>query len=182
MCLCLDRGEHDATSPFSARSNDSRFDRWNTLLNQLRKWHGRRVVELRALVELEDHESTFPVVLFSSSAGMLANAIYHTAMSLLLSRQPRDVALCDNIDKDWAESAEASRIWHARRVCGIAVNSTEQYAESWDPCMIAAFFCAAKCMTEQAQQKDLIACLEAIKTAGWRVDKLIHKLHREWGL
>ncbi|KAH8686286.1 hypothetical protein BGZ61DRAFT_589509 [Ilyonectria robusta] len=184
MGLCFEPSEHSTTTQAAepAHPRGSRLDRWKAVLAELQGWYDGRPPELRSLAELENQETVFPTVLFTSSAGMSANVIYHMAMHLLLSHKPRAMPHhAHELDQDRAEAANTSPLWHSRRVCGIALTGKEQYAQCWDPCMIAAFFFAARRMTHQTQQRELLACLENVKTAGWRLDKLIHRLRREWG-
>ncbi|KAF7558014.1 hypothetical protein G7Z17_g314 [Cylindrodendrum hubeiense] len=184
MSLCFEVPKDSITPRATAAAGHhvSRLDRWKSLLSELQLWYADRPPDLQSLAELDDHQSIFPVVLFTSGAGMTANALYHTAMYLLLSDKLRPIPPVDGHNQYQTEAASTSPIWHSRRVCGIALTGKEQYAQCWDPCMIAAFFLAARRMTHQAQQKELIECLESVKTAGWRVDKLTHRLCMEWGI
>ncbi|KAH7136930.1 hypothetical protein B0J13DRAFT_82682 [Dactylonectria estremocensis] len=155
-----------------------RLERWRTLLEELQVWYEDRPPELRSLAEFEDHQTIFPLILFTSAGAMCANVMFHTAMHILLSHKPRTAR---PLEQDESEPTNMSPLWHARRVCGIASTSHEQYAQCWDPCMIAAFFYAARRMTHQTQQEELLSCLESVKMAGWRVDTLSQRLRREWG-
>lgn len=183
MGLCFEPSGYSTTTQAAepAHPHGSRLDRWKVILAELQSWYDGRPPELRSLAELENQETVFPTVLFTSSAGMSANVIYHMAMHLLLSHEPRMSHHAHELDQDPGKFANTSPLWHLRRVCGIALTGKEQYAQCWDPCMIAAFFFAAQRMTHQTQQRELLACFESVKTAGWRLDKLIHRLRQEWG-
>ncbi|KAH7125894.1 hypothetical protein EDB81DRAFT_201844 [Dactylonectria macrodidyma] len=152
-----------------------RLEIWKTLLAKLQAWYEDRPPEFRPLAEFEDHRTISPLILFTSAAATCANVMCHIAMNILLSHKPRTA------QQDESESTNMSPLWHARRVCGIASTSHEQYAQCWDPCMIAAFFYAARRMTHQSQQDELLLCLQSLKAAGWRVDTLSQRLRREWG-
>ncbi|KAI0115113.1 hypothetical protein F4814DRAFT_306916 [Daldinia grandis] len=159
----------------------SRVAKWKELSNELRKWQMRRPPELEQLMEVEGREATFPVVIFAGGAGISSNTLYHTAMLLLLGNRPQSISLADLNRSSELDIAQMSPLWHARRVCGIALNSEPEHTHCWDPCMIAAFALAARRMTHPTQQNDIVACLSRVKAAGWHIDSLIQKLRDEWG-
>lgn len=175
MNLCLEPPENSTSN--AASTHESRVESWQNVLAALRAWHADRPQGLQPLIELEKSGTAFPTVLFTSSAGVNANAMYHTAMHILLSHKPRTIRPRDG--QDQGEAAHMSPLWHARRICGVALAS--EHAGCWDPCMIAAFFFAARRMTHQDQQRDLLACLQGVRAAGWRVDGLVRRLREEWG-
>ncbi|EXJ77779.1 hypothetical protein A1O3_10008, partial [Capronia epimyces CBS 606.96] len=154
---------------------------WKVLLEKLWKWHTRRPTEIHALVDAEDREASFPTIIFTSSAGVSANITYHTSMLLLFSHQPCAISPVDWHSMTGADEAQMSPLWHARRVCGIALNSDPEHTKCWDPCLIAAFTLAAQQMTHPAQQTDLLACLDRVRAAGWHIDGLVRKLREHWG-
>jgi hypothetical protein len=186
MNLCLpvpEAGEDAAPSraAFSSTGGMSRVTRWSTLLDELWAWQRNRCPELQQLVEVEGREATFPTVIFASGAGIVANTLYHTAMFLLLRNRPQSISLTEHHGKPELDAAQMSPLWHARRVCGIALNSDPEHTHCWDPCMIAAFSLMARRMTHASQQNDIIACLGRVKVAGWHIDGLVQKLRDEWG-
>ncbi|KAH8660274.1 hypothetical protein BX600DRAFT_513893 [Xylariales sp. PMI_506] len=156
-------------------------EKWKALLAELLRWYTSRPPELQTLVELEGWEAAFPSVIFTNSAGIWANVIYHTVMLLLLNHRPRSVSMAEWQKSAAVDKGHFSPLWHARRVCGIALGTDPELTRCWDPCMIAAFSIAARRMTHPAQQRDLVACLNRVKAAGWRVDSVIQGLHEEWG-
>jgi hypothetical protein len=185
MSLCLQLPAQEAMPAeiaLSAPTGTSRAEKWKALLEELWECQTTRLTEVQALMEAEDDgEATFPAVLFTSAAGISANITYHTAMLLLLDHQPRTISLTDWHSKTGADVAQTSPFWHARRVCGIALNSDPEHTKCWDPCMIAAFSLAARRMTHPAQQNNLLACLDGVRAAGWRIDGLVRRLREEWG-
>lgn len=204
MTLCLpipEVADSDATPSQDAvstlTSGVSRVARWKQLIDGLQIWRRNRPPELQPLIEVEEghNASTFPTVIFPTGAGISANTLYHTAMLLLLSNKPQSISLAEwqqqqqqhgNSVLDDAAAATAhmslSPLWHARRVCGIALNSDPEHTHCWDPCMIAAFSLAARRMTHPSQQHEVLACLGRVKMAGWHVDGLVKRLRDEWGL
>jgi hypothetical protein len=184
MTLCLpspEEGDTPLSSARRARANEtSRPIEWTALLEGLWKWYSRRPTDFQALIEFENHEATFPTILFTSAAGVSVNMIYHTAMLLLLTHWPPSIMLVDCFTKAGADHAQISPHWHARRVCGIALNSDPEHTRCWDPCMIAAFSLAARLTRNPNQRNDIFGCLNSVRTAGWRVDGLVRKLHEEW--
>lgn len=174
MNLCLEPPE-DSITPAPSSLSD-RVDNWNALLASLRAWYTTRPLDLQPIASLESRGAAFPSVLFTNSAGIFANMMYHTAMTILLNHKPRGIPPLNSSDE--AEIAQMSPLWHARRVCGIAVTCD---GACWDPCMIAAFFVAARRMTHEEQQKELLACLDRVHSSGWHIDGIIRRLREEWG-
>ncbi|KAK6950117.1 hypothetical protein Daesc_008443 [Daldinia eschscholtzii] len=186
MNLCLpisEGGDYVASSQavVSPLIGASCVAKWKDLLNGLQEWQMHRPHELRQLMEVEGHEATFPIVIFAGGAGVSSNILYHTAMLLLLSHRPQSISLSELSRNSKLDVAQTSPLWHARRVCGIAVNSEPEHTRCWDPCMIAAFSVAARRMTHPAQQNDIIAYLGRVKAAGWHIDGLVQRLREEWG-
>ncbi|KAI1467186.1 uncharacterized protein F4812DRAFT_52609 [Daldinia caldariorum] len=184
LCLPVSEGENYAASPQAVASpliGAPEVAKWKELLNALQEWQMHRPQELRQLIEVEGLEATFPIVIFVGSAGISANALYHTAMLLLLSNRPQSISFTE-LSRDLnLDAAQTSPLWHAHRVCGIALNSEPEHTHCWDPCMIAAFSVAARRITHPTQQNDIIAHLDRVKTAGWNIDGLVRKLREEWG-
>lgn len=191
MNLCLPvlqaGDDNDAAPPRATASTlvggASRVARWKQLLGKLWTWQADRPPELQPLVEVEGREATFPTVTFPSGAGISSNTLYHTAMLLLLDNQPQSISPLTKWDgkPELDAAAQFPPLWHARRVCGIALNSDPEHTRCWDPCMIAAFWVAARRMTHPSQQNDILACLDRVKRADWHIDGLVQRLRDEWG-
>jgi hypothetical protein len=187
MILVHPASERDEGAPAQADSLATpptmppQSTRWKALLDNLFAWYTNRPLELKTLIDVEDREAAFPTLLFTSGVGIWANTIYHTAMFLLLNQRPRSISLAEWQKSNMADKGQVSPLWHARRVCGIAVNSNPELTRCWDPCMIASFSIAARRMTHSVQQSGLIACLNRVKSLSWRVDGIIEGLHEEWG-
>ncbi|KEF63232.1 uncharacterized protein A1O9_01209 [Exophiala aquamarina CBS 119918] len=184
MTLCLPLSEEeDSLVPPSQSTREkekSRLTDWTHLLDQLWKWHSSRPTEVQALIEIDDHEATFPTILFTSSAGIFVNMTYHAAMLLLLDHWPSNNLLVPFSSKAGVVETQVSPLWHARRVCGIALNSDPEHSKCWDPCMIAEFALAARLTPNPNQRNELLVCLDKVRMAGWRVDGLVRRLREEW--
>ncbi|PTB68123.1 hypothetical protein BBK36DRAFT_1114509, partial [Trichoderma citrinoviride] len=114
----------------------------------------------------------FPTLYFTSGAGTFANQLYHTAMMLILAQKPRTLQV------DQRRSWSLSRLWHAQRICGISVNNNRY--ECWDPCLLASFYLAARHMTHETQQREILIGFNRIGALGWRVDGFVERLLQEW--
>ncbi|KAF7563244.1 hypothetical protein G7046_g848 [Stylonectria norvegica] len=177
LTLCLEPREPNTPEDVAAYGK-TRVDRWKALVTDLSDWHSRRPLSVKPLTVFEGSPTSFPTVLFTSAAGVVVNMLYHTAMLLLTSHKHRSTGSIGLRDQETGLIIPMSPLWHSRRICGIA-STTD--GRCWDPCMIAAFFMAARRMTHPDQQKQLLLCISRVRVAGWRVDSLIQKLHNEWG-
>lgn len=133
------------------------------------------------MVEMDGGDETlFPVVLFTNGAAVFANQLYHTAMLLLLQNKPRTLQAATAAGKK-SSSSSMSPLWHAQRVCGIALNNDRR--DSWDLCLVASLYLAAQRMTYEPQQKAILECFDRIKSmTGWHVDGFSTKVREDWGL
>ncbi|KAM0328752.1 hypothetical protein ACHAQA_005165 [Verticillium albo-atrum] len=149
--------------------------RWTMISDALSTWYANRPQEFRPMIEMEIDESLFPVVLFTNGAAVFANQLYHTAMLLLLQNRPRTLAAGPR------KAPAMSPLWHAQRVCGIAVNNDRR--DSWDLCLVASLYRAAQRMTYEPQQLAILGCFEKIKAVtGWDVNSFVEKVREDWGL
>ncbi|KAI1324686.1 hypothetical protein F5Y16DRAFT_380068 [Xylariaceae sp. FL0255] len=167
-------------NPSSLLTDASDVNTWKTLFMKLLKWHLNRPPDLQELMESDEPGAVFPTVIFCTGAGISSNVLYHAAMSLILSYAP-DQTYFD----EWAleielESPKMSPVWHASRVCGIAINSEPEHTLCWDPCMMSALAFAARCITDTSERYAIINCLRRVELAGWHVDSLIRRLHDGW--
>ncbi|KAH8657698.1 hypothetical protein BX600DRAFT_499785 [Xylariales sp. PMI_506] len=160
--------------------NESRIAAWKALLNKLWIWQTKRPPKLKAILEVEGHEFELPTVIYASGAGVSSNTLYHMAMHLLLSNKPYPISLAECPKYIGLGSAQMSPYWHARRVCGIAVNSDPEHTNCWDPLMVAAVSLTARHMIHPSQQRDIMACLSHTKAAGWYTEGLVQRLRDEW--
>ncbi|KAL4870846.1 hypothetical protein BDV12DRAFT_165344, partial [Aspergillus spectabilis] len=160
-------------------------DSWLQTFEELTEWHFLRPQEFQPMVEVElssedlNPGSEFPLLLFTNGAAALCNQLYHTAMLLILECKPR-TALLNHLHRDHhLHSAVLSPLWHAQRVCGIALNNDRR--ECWDPCLLASFLLAARYMTHEAQQVEIVQGIERIyELTGWSVGEYLTHLREEW--
>jgi hypothetical protein len=155
---------------------------WMKMAEDLDNWYQERPQGFQPMLELEvdkvdkgiESVQDFPVVLFANGAGIFSNQLYHTAMLLLLHSRPRTARLTD------FRSATMSPLWHAQRICSIALNNERR--ECWDPCLLASFLTAARRMTHETQQRKIIRGLSSIREiTGWDVGDQLHDLEKGWG-
>lgn len=189
MTLCLPTPEDKATADLTkhtarAKEAASQTTEWTTLLEGLWRWYSSRPTEMQALVEIGDshegEEAVFPTILFTASVGISVNMSYHAAMFLLLTHWPSSIFLVDCFNSIGADPAQMSATGHARRVCGIAINSDPEHTKCWDPCMIASFALAARSTTLPSQRNEILSCLNQVRMAGWRIDGLVRRLRDGW--
>lgn len=154
---------------------------WVQLIEELQQWYRERPREFQPMLELEmddqlaGPERSFPVILFANGAGLFGNQLYHTAMFLLLHNRPRTARIAD------FHSVAMSPLWHAQRICSIALHNDRR--ECWDPCLLASFLLAARRMTHESQQHEVVRGFDRIRTVtGWNTNNCLHSLRGEWCL
>ncbi|KAJ5971491.1 uncharacterized protein N7479_001409 [Penicillium vulpinum] len=154
---------------------------WIQLVEELQQWYRERPREFQPMLELEmddqlaGPEISFPVVLFANGAGLFGNQLYHTAMLILLRNRPRTARIAD------FHSVAMSPLWHAQRICSIALHNDRQ--ECWDPCLLASFLLAARRMTHESQQHEVVRGFDRIRTVtGWNTNNCLQSLRTEWCL
>lgn len=165
-------------------------DTWFQIFEELSQWHHLRPQEFQPMVELSQDESDmtagseFPLLLFTNGTGALCNQLYHTAMLFMLHCKPRTATtvLNQNHHQEYQHHARVlSPLWHAQRVCGVALNNDR--AECWDPCLPASFLVAARHMTHESQQVEIMRGFNRIHgLTGWGVGDYLTQLREEWSL
>ena len=140
---------------------------WTELFNSLQLWYTNRPQDFKPVVELQDApDGLFPVLLFTNSAAILANQLYHTSMLLMLQHRPRTI-----------RPPNASPLRHAQMVCGISLSNDEH----WDFSLVSSFFLAARGMTYLAQQDAICAKLAALsRKTSWNISSLASRLRETW--
>ncbi|KAH8899977.1 hypothetical protein GQ53DRAFT_205930 [Thozetella sp. PMI_491] len=178
VVLCA-RAANLAAGKYTVNSlgqQDNLVTAWTKLAEDLASWHGRRPQECKPVAEVDGAGETFPIVLFTSGAGVLGNQLYHTAMLLLLQNRPRTIKL----GAQTKPSSTMSALWHAQRICGIALNNDRR--ECWDPALVSSFVLAAKIMTHEAQHRAVLDGLDKIaRLTGWAMDHHKAALRFDWG-
>lgn len=150
---------------------------WRLIAEELNAWYCSRPEKLQPVVELDhsptDAEPLFPAILFTNGAAILGNQMYHTAMMLLLQHKSRTLMLDRRRLPAW------SPLWHAQRVCGIALSNDRR--ECWDLLLLASFYLVAKSMTYEPQQRYLLRGFDVVsRLTKWNVDHLKTMLQQEW--
>ncbi|RAL02977.1 uncharacterized protein BO80DRAFT_492199 [Aspergillus ibericus CBS 121593] len=159
-------------------SEHSALDSWLQVFEELDQWYHLRPDEFQPMVDSSDDLSGtgtgFPLLLFVNGAGIFCNQLYHTAMLLLLQCKPRTAL-------SGLQSPTLSPLWHSQRICGIALNN--DCRESWDPCLIASFLVAARTMTHESQQQEILEGFKRVCTiTGWNLDEYLTQLREDWSL
>ncbi|KAL6863516.1 hypothetical protein J3F83DRAFT_762383 [Trichoderma novae-zelandiae] len=162
----------EGTSSINTEPPKPRAVGWKSIVDSLNDWYTNRPPTFRPVIDLNSEASPFPTLYFTSGAATFANQLHHTAMMLMLSHKPRTLQL------DQRRSSSLSQLWHAQRICGIAVNNNR--CECWDPCLLASFYLAARRMTHEAQQREILRGYKSIGALGWRVDGFVERLEGEW--
>ncbi|KAH6658425.1 hypothetical protein BKA67DRAFT_689565 [Truncatella angustata] len=148
---------------------------WRNLLDELNSWYHQRPQEFISMVEIETANDGYPMILFTSGAAVFSNQLYHTAILLLLRHKPRTVVLPSK-----HRSSTMSTLWHARRICGIALNNENR--ECWDTSLVASLLVAARIMTHETQHQVLLAGIDKVeRLTGWSLDTIRSTLKAEWG-
>ncbi|KAI9159107.1 Transcriptional regulatory pro-1 [Paramyrothecium foliicola] len=146
---------------------------WRDLVMALNVWYKSRPQYLEPMVDYEEEEHMFPTILFTNSTATLGNQLYHTAMMLLLQHRPRTERAGQG------RSNVMSPLWHARRVCGIALHNND--CNGWDFSMVASFFVAATTMSYEPQQRLVLSSLEELTSlTRWNLNGLSDRLRQLW--
>lgn len=158
----------------------NRVDMWKALVHAFAHWYMHRSQAFQPIIELYPRDGVladddYPTLVFTSGAALLANQLYHTEMLLLLQNRPRFV------DKPSQNSPSMSTLWHAHRICGIAVQNDRP--GWWDPCLVASLVVAGRTATHASQHNAVISTLESVqRLTGWITDPCIDQLRSEWQL
>ncbi|KGO66312.1 Transcription factor, fungi [Penicillium expansum] len=108
-------------------------------------------------------------VLVAHGAGLFGNQLYNTAMLVLLNNRPRTARIAD------FHSVAMSPLWHAQRICSIALHNDSR--EFWDPYILASFLLAARWMTHESQQHEVVHAFDRIRTvSGWNAHNSLQSL------
>ncbi|KXJ96232.1 hypothetical protein Micbo1qcDRAFT_231307 [Microdochium bolleyi] len=167
--LALAFGEVPASTP------GGMVGAWLSLIDDLNTWYTTRTQEFQSIMETSDSDDGLPTILFTSGAGGFGNQMYHTAMLLLLRHKPRTAQVTGHL-----KSSATSFLWHARRICGIALNNDLQ--ECWDPCLVSSLVIAAKRMSHEDQHRTILHGLRRVQSlTKWDVSRYEAILQAEWG-
>lgn len=152
---------------------------WRKQAQALQAWCDARRETFRTLLDIEMPTSEPTVARFPPSSSQPLPPPSQTASTtppcyFYSDTKPRTVP---------ALSSGSSSVWHARRICAIAVsNGSNTY---WDPCLLSCLFLAARVMTYVPQQVEIVRCFEeASMRTGWRVQAklFVDELQNIWSL
>ena len=156
--------------------------KWSSLWSSCQQWYHGRPVEMQPILEIRsveagqidaDNDSSFPIPVYTSSIALQCNIVYHISSRLLLQRKPRLLRLSSR------QRHLLSLSWHAQQIAGAATRN--EFAEQWDPILIAGLLWIARDMTHPSQQESLISCFRRISsTTGIKLDEEIQALRARW--
>ncbi|EHK27332.1 uncharacterized protein TRIVIDRAFT_141488 [Trichoderma virens Gv29-8] len=156
--------------------------KWSTLWSNCQQWYHSRPVEMQPILEIRsveagqidaDNDSSFPIPVYTSSIALQCNIVYHISSRLLLLRKPRLLRLSSR------QRHLTSLSWHAQQIAGTATRN--DFAEQWDPILVAGLLWIARDMTHPSQQESLISCFRQISSStGIKLDEEIQALRARW--
>lgn len=160
------------------------LSQWTFLWTGCQKWYNDRPVDAQQIVEVRgseadqidpDHDSSFPILIYTTPMALVANAVYHITSLLLLTHKPR---LLKSLP---GPRCFTSNIWHAQSIGGIAASN--ESLEQWDPILVASLLMIAKDMTHESQQAVLLERLGRITaTIGINLEHETAMLQSMWSI
>ncbi|KGO66629.1 hypothetical protein PEX1_064660 [Penicillium expansum] len=160
------------------------LSQWTFLWSDCQKWYNERPVNVQQIVDIRggeadqidpDHDSSFPILIYTTPMALVANAVYHMISLLLLTHKPR---LLKSLP---GPRSVTSHIWHAQSIAGIAASNDSP--EQWDPILVASLLTIAKEMTHESQQAVLLKRFSRITaTTGINLDRETEALQAGWNL
>jgi hypothetical protein len=157
---------------------ESFIHNWHKLWSELQDWRRNRPPELIELEFPEEpsikHASTspFPFILYAAACAISSNQLYHTGCLLLLDICPPSV-------NPLQFEKLGSKIWHARRICGIS--STNEHHGCLNNAL-QPLWVAGKLLSHPAEHKAVIGLIRSIETkTGWGGKWRIVDLKEIWG-
>ncbi|CZR69835.1 related to regulatory protein for the arginine catabolic pathway [Phialocephala subalpina] len=157
-------------------NNEAFVHAWYKLWSELQDWRKSRPDELLELEFPGEPESTrsspFPFILYAASCAISSNQLYHTACILLLEVCPSSI---DHLQFKQI----GSKIWHARRVCGIS--STNEHHGCLNNA-IQPLWVSGKLLSHPVEHKAVVDLIKHIEEkTGWGGKWRIADLKRVWG-
>lgn len=190
--LALIYGDPDVTSPQAAGSPElaafpslrqSHFlSQWTFLWSDCQKWYNERPTDTQQIVDVRggeadqldpDHDTGFPILIFTTPMALVANAVYHITSLLLLTHKPR---LLKSLP---GPRCFTSHIWHAQSIAGISASNDSP--EQFDPILVVSLLLIARDMTHESQQTVLLEILGKItSTTGINLEREKEALQSLW--
>ena len=150
---------------------------WLQLWDECTQWAASRPKELLSLAKVrpaggeDGHSDPFPHILYSAQCAISGNQLYHTACILLLDIVPPTI--------DPLTLPSGSKLWHARRVCGISM--TNIHHGCWN-LAIHPLWVAGRLLSHRDEHRALVRLIERIEaTTGWGICWRIKDLKEAWG-
>lgn len=191
-CLALIFGGADVSSAQSTDSPElaafpslrqSHFlSQWTFLWTDCQKWYNERPVDAQQIVDVRggeadqidpDHDSSFPILIYTTPMALVANSIYHTTSLLLLTHKPR---LLKSLP---GPRCFTSYMWHAQSIAGIAASNDSP--EQWDPILVASLLLIGRNMTHESQQRVLLGQFKKIsESTAMNLGREIEALQSAW--
>ncbi|CAI7590836.1 unnamed protein product [Penicillium glandicola] len=160
------------------------LSQWTFLWSDCQKWYNERPISVQPIVDIRggeadqidpDHDSSFPILIYTTPMALVANAVYHLISLLLLTHKPR---LLKSLP---GPRSVTSHIWHGQSIAGIAASNDS--AEQWDPILVSSLLIIAKEMTHESQQAVLLGRFSKITaTTGIKLDRETEALQAAWNL
>ncbi|OQD89053.1 hypothetical protein PENANT_c003G00081 [Penicillium antarcticum] len=191
-CLSLIYGDFEmpsrqATAPepaFPSLRQSHFLSEWTFLWTDCQKWYNERPVDVQQIVDIRggeadqidpDHNSSFPILIYTTPMALVANVVYHMTSLLLLTHKPR---LLKSLP---GPRCYTSHIWHAQSIAGVAASNDSP--EQWDPILVASLLIIARDMTHESQQAVLLERLARITgTTGIKLDHETEALQATWNM
>ncbi|EUC43749.1 hypothetical protein COCMIDRAFT_6844 [Bipolaris oryzae ATCC 44560] len=144
--------------------------RWVRLWNHVSAWHASRQAEMLPITSLTNPTRPFPKILYSNSAAISGNQLYHTACLLMLKHKPAGISITPKPN---------SIFWHARQICGISMSNDHHGA--WTNA-IQPLWIAGQWMSHESEHKAILELLERIEVqSGWSTKWRAEDLREFWG-
>ncbi|KAG8411666.1 hypothetical protein J3459_016330 [Metarhizium acridum] len=156
--------------------------KWLAVWKSCQTWRERRPLTMRPTLDIGSIEAgqmdaradaSLPMQLYTHALAVQANAAYHLCSLLLLAGKPR------LLKPSGHPPSAASQGWHVQALAGIAC--TNDFAEQWDPVLVAALLLVARDLTHAAQQDAVRACFRKMTAAtGIGLDDEVRELESLW--
>ncbi|KAH6685887.1 C6 zinc finger domain-containing protein [Plectosphaerella plurivora] len=144
---------------------------WLALWRLVDEWHASRPAEMCHVFALASTPTNpFPAVVYSNSAAISGNQMYHTAALLMLQNKPASLRLGQK---------SKSALWHARQICAISLSNHHHGA--WTN-SIQPLWIAGRCMSHPAEHKAILELYAKIeRESGWSTKWRADDLQDFWG-
>ena len=157
-----------------APTTESSHEQWHELWYEVSSWALNRPPEFLPIKLNEEAapDAIFPFILLSANCAISSNQLYHTACILLLDYKPLSI-------HHQQLGVAGSKIWHARRVCGISLSN--EHHGCWNN-SIQPLWVAGKILSHPTEHKAVVDLMGRIEhKTGWGTSWRVNDLTRLWG-